>query len=82
MRKKDGLTPLHFFKNEPKLRKKDGLTPSHFFKNEPKLRKKDGLTPLHFFKNEREKYQDFMKQEASSFDSETYITFERTFQQF
>ena len=60
----DGLTPLHFLKNEPKMgkkdeltslqffekwEKKDGLTPLQFLKNEPKMGKKDELTPLQFF---------------------------------
>ena len=68
MRKKDKLTPLHFFENGPKMRKKYGLTnPFTFFENGPKMRKKHELTPLHFFENEHvlclvcDKYQNFKK---------------------
>ena len=45
MTKKDGLTHLHFLKNEQKMTKKDGLTPLHFLKK----KKKDGLIPFLFF---------------------------------
>ena len=65
MRKKHGLTPLHFFKNEKKaltnhftffwklakIVKKVWTNPFTFFENGPKMKKKHGLTPLHFFEN-------------------------------
>ena len=48
------LTPLHFFKFEPKTQKMHGLTPLPFFKICPKIEKKHGQTPFQIkAKNQR-----------------------------